>query len=143
MIWVLLHYRLPSQPTATRVYVWRKLKRLGAIFWNDAVWVLPDTPRTREQFQWLAAEIVEMGGDACLWEAKQLQVGQEDALARQFNEQADAAYRAILDEIKKGKRDLSSLSQRYQQAAQADYFGSPLGKQVREALISARGGKRR
>jgi hypothetical protein len=140
--WVLLHYRLPPQPTATRVYVWRKLQRLGAIFWNDAVWVLPDAPRTREQFQWLAAEIVEMGGDASLWEARQLQVGQEDALIQRFTEQSDAAYHDILNEMKKGKRDLSSLAQKYQQTTQADYFGSALGKQVRDALISARGEKR-
>jgi len=60
--WLLLHYRLPAQPSALRVYIWRKLKRLSAILLNDAVWVLPDTPRTAEHFQWLAAEIQEMQG---------------------------------------------------------------------------------
>jgi hypothetical protein len=47
-----------------RVYIWRKLKRLGAVLFQDAVRVLPNAARTLEQFQWLAAEIVEMGGEA-------------------------------------------------------------------------------
>jgi hypothetical protein len=141
--WVLLHYQLPSQPSASRVYIWRKLKRLGAILWGEAVWVLPDTPRTREHFQWLAAEIVEMKGNAFVWIAQPLQQEQHDALVQQFSEQADAAYGAILAEMKQGKRDLSSLSQQFQQVAQTDYFGSPIGQQVRAALISARGGKRK
>ena len=61
--WILLNYKLPTHPSALRVYVWRKLKRLGALLLNEAIWVLPDTPRTFEQFQWLATEIQEMQGE--------------------------------------------------------------------------------
>jgi hypothetical protein len=123
------------------VYVWRKLKRLGAILLHDAVWVLPDTPRTREQFQWLAAEIMEMGGEASLWESR-LALGEpEGALVQQFTAQADAAYRAILKELDQDDSDLAALSRQYQQAAQGDYFQSPLGRRVREALVTARGGQ--
>ncbi|HEV2458330.1 MAG TPA: Chromate resistance protein ChrB, partial [Ktedonobacterales bacterium] len=67
--WVLLVYKVPPEPSARRVYVWRKLKRLGAILLHDAVWVLPATPATREQFQWLATEIEELAGSALVWEA--------------------------------------------------------------------------
>ncbi|HET7639218.1 MAG TPA: Chromate resistance protein ChrB, partial [Ktedonobacteraceae bacterium] len=49
--------------------IWRKLKRLGATLIHDAVWVLPRTPETLEQFQLLADEICEFGGNALLWEA--------------------------------------------------------------------------
>jgi len=41
--WVLLTYKIPREPTASRAYVWRKLKRLGALLMHDAVWVLPNT----------------------------------------------------------------------------------------------------
>ena len=60
--WLLLAYKVQREPSANRVYVWRQMKQLGAIALQDAVWVLPETPRTREQFQWLAAEITELGG---------------------------------------------------------------------------------
>jgi hypothetical protein len=59
-----LHYKIPRKPSSQRVFVWRKLKRLGAVLEHDAVWVLPATPRAREHFQWLAAEISEGGGEA-------------------------------------------------------------------------------
>jgi hypothetical protein len=123
------------------VYVWRKLQRLGAILVHDAVWVLPDTPRTREQFQWLTSEIIEMGGEAQLWESRSALAGQEDELRRQFVEQAEAAYRGILAELKKADCDSAALSQQFQQTRQQDYFQSKLGQQVREALISARGSR--
>src|SRR6476659_8841428 len=46
---LLLLYKVPSEPTANRVSVWRKLKRLGAILLHDSVWVLPPSPRTIEE----------------------------------------------------------------------------------------------
>jgi hypothetical protein len=139
--WLLLLYKISPEPTSRRVYVWRKLKRLGAVLLHDAVWVLPDMPRPREQFQWLAAEIIEMGGEAWLWESRAALLGPEDGLVQQFIQQSEAAYRAILDDLEAEASDLAALSQRYQQARQGDYFQSALGQQVREALTSARGGR--
>ncbi len=89
--WVVLVYKIPREPAAGRVYVWRKLKRLGALLLHDAVWLLPDTPWTREQFQWLASEIIEMNGEAQLWESRLALPGQEHGLVRQFVEQSQAA----------------------------------------------------
>jgi hypothetical protein len=115
------------------------LKRLGAVVLHDAVWVLPDTPRTREHFQWLAAEIIEMEGEAWLWESHPALIGPEVTLIQQFVEQTEAAYRAILTNLTKKKVNLVALAQQYQQAQQTDYFQSPLGPHVREALTTARG----
>ncbi len=137
--WLLLLYKIPPKPTSRRVYIWRKLKRLGAVLLHDAVWVLPDTPRTREYFQWLAAEIIEMGGEAWLWESHPALSGPEANLVQQFIQQTEAVYRAILTALKKKDANLAALSRHYQQAKQEDYFQSPLGQHVREALTSARG----
>jgi hypothetical protein len=60
-VWVLLMYTVPREPSAPRVALWRKLKKLGAVLAHDAVWVLPETPATREQVRWLAQEIREGG----------------------------------------------------------------------------------
>jgi hypothetical protein len=138
--WVLLTYSVASEPAAPRVYVWRKLKRLGAILVDGAAWVLPATPRTQEQFQWLAAEIAELGGEATLWEADATMAGQAEALVAQFLAQVDEVYAGILAELEGEDPDLVALSRRYQQAAMSDYFQSPLGLQVREKLVHARGG---
>ena len=68
--WLFLIYKIPREPTAGRVSVWRKLKQLGAVLLQDAVWVLPETTRTHEQYQWLSAEITEHGGEATVWVAE-------------------------------------------------------------------------
>src|SRR5579859_206500 len=105
--WLLMIYKVPSDPTANRVYVWRKLKRLGAILLHDSVWVLPPTSYTREQLQWLVAEIQEMEGEAMLWEAHKLPHGQDDELVDQFAQNTDAAYRAILVALAEPQSDLA------------------------------------
>jgi len=138
--WLLLVYKVPPDPTARRVYVWRKLKRLGAILLHDAVWALPPTAYTREQLQWLTTEIVEMSGEALLWEAQLMSAEQDEVLMKQFIAQADAAYKEILAESAKPEADLAALSRQFQQIKAADYFNSTLGQQVREALMTARGG---
>ena len=138
--WVLLGYKIPREPTSSRATVWRKLKRLGALLLHDAVWVLPATPWTREQFQWLAVEIGELEGEAYLWESHLLLNGQADALAQQFLARVDAAYQEILDEAERDDPDLVALSRKYQQVRAQDYFHSELGLHVRERLMSARGG---
>jgi len=138
--WVLLVYRIPREPTSSRATIWRKLKRLGALLLHDAVWVLPATPWTREQFQWLAVEIGELEGEAYLWESRLLLNGQEDALVRQFQARVDAAYQEILDGLEQDDADLVALSRKYQQVRAQDYFHSEVGLQVRERLMSARGG---
>jgi hypothetical protein len=138
--WVLLVYKIPREPTSSRAAVWRKLKRLGAPLLHDAVWVLPATPWTREQFQWLAVEIGELGGEAYLWESQLLLNGQADALVQQFQARVDAAYQEILGEISQDEADLVALSRKYQQVRAQDYFHSALGIHVREHLMRARGG---
>jgi hypothetical protein len=137
--WLLLIYKVPPEPSARRVYVWRKLKRLGAVLLHDAVWVLPATDRTREQLLWLAAEITEMEGDAMVWEAQLATTGKEEILIQQFLAQVETAYQEILSEIPREAADLDSLSRRYQQTKMQDYFQSPLGIQVRNSLVAARG----
>jgi hypothetical protein len=139
--WVLLHYKIQREPSSQRVFVWRKLKRLGAVLLHDAVWVLPATPRTREQFQWLAAEVIEGGGEALQWEGQLLMAGQEDWLVAQFLAQVDAVYAEILADLTREDADLAALARRYQQARAADYFDSALGQRVRAALLALEGGR--
>jgi hypothetical protein len=138
-VWLLLSYTVPREPTANRVYVWRKLKKLGAVSLQDSVWALPATAHTREQFRWLASEIAELGGQTTLWESRLLSTDGQDGLVRQFTEPVERAYREIQAELKKRNADLAALSRRYQQVLALDYFGSELGPKVRAALLRGKG----
>src|SRR5215831_19114454 len=112
MDWLLLAYKIPREPTAGRVYVWRKLKQLGAVAVQDAVWVLPATPKTQEHFQWLAAEIMELGGEVSLFKSQAVLAQQNEALKEQFDGPVREAYREILEALKGRKPDLASISKR-------------------------------
>lgn len=132
--WVLLVYTLPHEPTAHRVSVWRKLKRLGALLIHDAVWVLPATVITREQFEWIAADIRERQGEALVWEAQLTLAGQDGALIEQFLTLAETSYRTVLDALAAPEADIATLAKRYQQIRAIDYFHHPIGDQVRMQL---------
>jgi hypothetical protein len=142
-LWVVLVYKIPREPAAGRVYVWRKLKRLGALLVHDAVWLLPRTPWTREQFQWLAVEIRELGGEALVWESHMVLPGQDETLVQQFVVAVDQGYQAILMALQQADADLAALARQYQQVQAHDYFQSPLAEQARAALLAARGGDER
>lgn len=137
--WVVLIYKVRPEPTAGRVSVWRKLKRMGALLLHDAAWVLPRSARTLEQFQWLASEITELGGEALLWEGSLCLDGHDDNLVRQFLAQVDEAYSSLLRELAQPDPDLAALSRRYQQVKHQDYFNSPTGERAREALLAVGG----
>ncbi|HEX3272740.1 MAG TPA: Chromate resistance protein ChrB [Ktedonobacterales bacterium] len=136
--WALLVFTLPREPSAPRVAVWRKLKKLGAALLHDAVWVLPAQPALLEHFRWLAAEIRESSGEALVWVAEQGMPGQDDTLVEQFRAQAEVEYQAILgalDTSKSGANDAhaerASLARRYQQVRARDYFHAPTEDTVR------------
>lgn len=140
--WALLVFTLPREPSAPRVAVWRKLKKLGAVLLHDAVWVLPAQPALLEHFRWLAAEIRESSGEALVWVAQQGLPGQDDALVDQFQAQAEGGYQAILATLDasntRAKDDThaerAALARRYQQIHVRDYFHAPRGDLVRARL---------
>jgi hypothetical protein len=137
--WLLMVYRIPRDPSASRVYVWRKLKQLGAMAVQDAAWALPATPRAQEQLQWLTAEIIELGGEATIFASEVLFASDPDWLAEEFRKPVRRAYQEILAALKRKDRDLSALSRQFQQAQAHDYFRLDLGAQVRAMLLKARG----
>ena len=138
--WLLLIYKMPREPSAPRVHAWRKLKQLGAVMLQDAVWVLPATAWTREQFQWLAAEIAEAPGDVLLWEAGVLPPTQETRLIAQFTDALEERYQALLTALQQPAANLTMLAAQYGQLQRQDYFQSLLGPHVHAALLAAREG---
>jgi DNA-binding transcriptional regulator PaaX len=133
--WLLLVYKIPREPSAHRVGVWRKIKQLGAVLLHDAVWVLPSNARTQEQFQWLASEIEELGGEATVCVSELLTENQRPLIQR-FADQADAAYKEILVALRRKDADRGALARRYQQVLSCDYFHSKLGEKVRAVLLN-------
>jgi DNA-binding transcriptional regulator PaaX len=137
--WLFLIYKIPREPSALRVGIWRKLKALGAILTHDSVWVLPENSRHKEQFQWLANDINQQSGSASVWVSKATLEGQNAMLERAFLELVNPKYQDLLLQLEAEQPDLIAISKGYQQVKVLDHCKSELGITVRKALVKAKG----
>src|SRR5918998_172210 len=96
--WVLLAYRLPREPSAPRLSVWRKLKQIGVAQLLDGLVALPLDSRSREQLEWIADEVVEAGGGASIWIAEPATAAQERELATRMQAGIAEQYGAVIAE---------------------------------------------
>src|SRR6184192_3630861 len=71
--WLLLLFSLPTSRNTERVAVWRRLKKLGAVQIKTSTYLLPDETAQYEQFQWLAQQIRDYGGDSTLVRAQEIE----------------------------------------------------------------------
>src|SRR5438552_17539348 len=83
--WLLLLYSLPSNRNTERVAVWRRLKKMGAVQIKTSTYLLPDEPAQHEQFQWLAQQIRDYGGDSTLVRAHEIEGLTRDESGSLFN----------------------------------------------------------
>lgn len=98
--WLLLIHQLPAKPAYARVKVWRRLQALGAVTVKGAVYALPANSETREDFAWLAKEIVESGGEAIVCEAALVDGLSDRDLQALFDAARDEDYQGIAAEAR-------------------------------------------
>lgn len=94
---VVLVYRMPSKPTAGRVWVWRQLKKVGAIYLQQSVCVFPDLASVRGELQAILARIEDGAGEFHLLPLRQLSAEEERKLVEQFLEQTSKHYQEIIE----------------------------------------------
>jgi len=71
-LWLVFVHQLPAHPSNARVKIWRRLQQIGAVAVKNAVHVLPNSAQSMEDFEWLRAEVVALGGQASLFEASSI-----------------------------------------------------------------------
>lgn len=99
--WLLFVHQLPPKASNLRVRTWRRLQQLGAIPIKQAVYALPDTPDTREDFEWLRTEVKASGGDASVFAADHVDTWSDDALVEEFRRAGQEAYAALARDVEK------------------------------------------
>jgi hypothetical protein len=99
--WLLFVHQLPPKASNLRVRTWRRLQQLGAIPVKQAVYALPDTANTREDFEWLKTEVEASGGDASVFAAEHVDAWSDDALVEEFRRAGQDAYAALARDIEK------------------------------------------
>ncbi len=97
--WILLVYKIPSHPTRLRAQVWRQLQRVGAIYLQDSVSIVPATSELAENMQWIADEIREMGGESLIFRATAASPKEENQIERRFNAASRAEAGKLLEAL--------------------------------------------
>jgi len=140
--WVLLAYRLPREPSTPRIAVWRKLRQLGAAQLLDGLVALPLDARNREQFDWLAAEVVEAGGEAAVWHASLAGRRQQRELVAAMKARVAAEYERVSAEAARlsheppgsRRRALARLRRQVRRIQGRDYFPSEARGEAERAV---------
>lgn len=140
--WVLLSYRIPREPSAPRIAIWRKLKRLGVAQLGDGLVALPADAHTREQLEWIAEEAVEAGGTAGVWLARPASRAQERELATAMATARAAEYAQLTADARQAAAGddaaragaLRKLRAELRRVTRRDYFPPPERDQARAAV---------
>ena len=140
--WVLLTYRLPREPSAPRLALWRNLRRLGVAQLSDGLVALPADARTREQLEWVAEEVEEAGGSAGVWLARpatralqrEVAAPMNAARAAEFQEIADRALQALTASPAERLQALRRLRAQMRRVERRDFFRPPERENARQAL---------
>ena len=95
-VWLAISYNVPIKPSKARVYVWRKLKEIGAEYFKQGVALLPNTAQSMQQFTGLAQKIRQMGGEASIVELRFTDPAYELQMTARFKKQVDDEYTELL-----------------------------------------------
>src|SRR5438132_2261451 len=94
--WLQLTYKVPSEPSQKRVWVWRRLQTLGAFALQNSVYLLPFSEEVEKHFRQLAHEIREMGGEASLFSVIALDVDDERRILQVITEARESEYSTVI-----------------------------------------------
>lgn len=144
--WILLVFSLAKRGASLRVTVWRKLQRYGALPLGNSGYFLPNTEENRERFEWLATTVRTEGGEASVLEVQSIDNCSFAQMKQQFSDARAEDYRELLKDLRnpaspRQSSRITRLRKRFQDIVSIDFFGSPIRKQVEQALSSLQASK--
>jgi spermidine/putrescine-binding protein len=144
--WIVLVYKVPSEPSKYRATVWREIKRLGGVYLQNGVAIFPDIDDVSLNVSALALQIRSMDGTEHMFFTQSTTQNQSDELIRMFQDARTTEYndiapdietieervrgvtskediQEVFDELKKLKKNVGTIKGR-------DYFKCPKGQEV-------------
>lgn len=134
--WLLLIHQVPPKPDYVRVKIRRRLQGIGAVALKRTVYALPASEETREDFEWMAREIAELGGEAAVCEATFLEPATGARLVAALRAERTREYDEIALSAQREAADVDRLKRRLAQVSGVDHFDAP-GRADAEAAIMA------
>lgn len=152
-----ISYNLPAEPSRIRVYVWRCLKRIGALNIQQSLWLLPDVQGVSDELDKIKSSIEKDGGIMYIVLGKFLH-GPEDIIKR-FIDERDREYDELLEyckkfheemryeteiknftfaELEENEEEYNKLLNWYGKIKKRDYFNSQKGITAEEEISLCR-----
>jgi len=127
---------------------------MGAVQLKTSTYLLPDEPAQYEQFQWLAQQIRDYGGDSTLVRAQEIEGLTSEKAIAMFNEarardyvelrrslQSFIGHRKKMD-AEEAAAGLGRLTRQFREIRAVDFFDSPRGHDIAMLLRRAEGPRR-
>ena len=153
--WLGLGYKMASLPSRCRVQVWRRLKDVGAVYYQQGMVILPHTERLLAYVTALRSDIIRFGGEASVVTMHFLDEEDENAVVAQFVENVRSDYNElerlflrVTDDIERfrsaGKLTQAMLEEKlgvlrkarrvYEKLRQRDHFKALSGQKIEELM---------
>ena len=155
IVWLLIIYKVPPEPAAKRIALWRRLKGMGAVYLQNGVCLLPKTGGHVRQLKVLENDIAGMTGDAVILETIGLDKSQVEKVLARFKADRDDAYEEFIDkcddfekevakevdashftyaELEENEVDLKKLQGWLAKIKKLDFYGAARAAEAEERL---------
>ena len=153
--WLVLFYKIPSESSTSRVYIWRQIKKLGAIYMQDGGVILPYSKDNMVSLKKLNDKIKELNGDPTILVSSFFDGEKEHTIIEEFNNTRNLEYKEVLEqcghffaEIKKEtekqnftseeleeiEEEFEKLKNWYEKIKKRDFFNAFKSEKVIETL---------
>lgn len=114
MEWLLFTYWLPAEPSRKRVFIWRQLKKVGALSTDGGGWLLPRRAPLPTKIADIAKTVEEMGGTTNLFIVSHFSDAQEQRTIAKFQQEREREYTEIIKECRKTLKHIEREYQAHQ-----------------------------
>jgi len=156
--WLIISYRVPTEPSALRVASWRALKGAGAVKLGDGVYFLPNKPVCERTLDELAGRIRSGGGSVLVMaadglgsaDAAFLRDAFEETRTDEFGQVARSCLKLIdhiareeatddyrYAEVDTLEEELEKVRRHFQRAVDRDHLGSAAREPAAAAVSDA------
>ncbi|MDI6604638.1 MAG: hypothetical protein QME35_05830 [Thermoanaerobacteraceae bacterium] len=158
MKWLLFSYKVPSDSSTARVTVWRKVKKMGALYLQQSVCIVPYNKDFLNKVEILKDEISKLNGDFYSFITETTEDEIEKNIIEKFNkqrieeylevkEQCEAFFREIKVEIgrsnltyaelEENEDELNKLHKWFDNIEKRDIFNTEIKNEVKTLLEKA------
>lgn len=95
--WILILYDIPSEPSKLKVRVWREFKKLGALYPQMSLCILPNNQEKIEKIE-KVSQIILSGGRFIKITATELDKKEHDKISDMYRKERDKQYDEIVEE---------------------------------------------